>query len=384
MVSQEPPWLEHYDVPRASARPIRRRSLFADLMRTRALGVTDLRLPVICFGAFAIGGGPWGKQDEDEAVRAMQLAIDLGMNAFDTAPVYGLGRSEELVGRALKGRRERALVLTKVGLRWDDPRPGPSRMIPGPDGRLVSIRRNARPDSVRLEVDASLRRLDVERIDLVQVHAPDPETPIAETMGALADLRREGKLREIGVSNYDVEGIEAARRALGSVPLASDQPAYNLIDRRIEKDILRYATEHRIGILAHTPLEQGLLTGKIGTDRTFSEGEARLRRRSFQPAIRERVNAQLDEVVRPIARAHAATIAQVVLAWTAAQSGITSLLVGARSVDQVRENAGAAELELTSAEIETIGASFVQLRLDSFGGRLRSKLASVLRRLRKS
>ena len=364
------------------ARRIRRPSLPLDLMRTRALGATDLRLPVICFGAFAIGGGPWGKPDEEEAVRAMQLALDLGMNAFDTAPAYGLGRSEELLGRALKGRRERALILTKVGLRWDDPSPGPSRTIAGPDGRPVRIRRNARPDSVRFEVDASLRRLGVERIDLVQVHAPDPETPIAETMGALADLRREGKLREIGISNYDVEGIEAARRALAPVPLASDQPAYSLIQRRIERDILPYAVKNKIGILAHTPLEQGLLTGKVGPERTFSEGQQRLHRQSFQPANRARVNALLDEVVAPIARAHGATIAQVVLAWTAAQPGITSLLVGARSMEQVRENAGAAELELTAAEIETIGASFARLRLGSLRGRLRAKLGAVLRRLR--
>jgi methylglyoxal reductase len=136
-------------------------------MRTRTLGATGLRVPVVCFGAFGIGGGVWGAQDEAEAVHAIQLALDLGMNAFDTAPVYGLGRSEELLGRALKGRRERAVIMTKVGMRWDDPRPGPTREMIGPDGRTVRVRRNARPESVRQEVELSLRRLGVEYVDLV-------------------------------------------------------------------------------------------------------------------------------------------------------------------------------------------------------------------------
>jgi aryl-alcohol dehydrogenase-like predicted oxidoreductase len=272
--------------------------------------------------------------------------------------------------------------MTKVGLRWDDPRPGVTRMLPGPDGRLVRIRRNAEPASVRSEVDASLRRLAVEHIDLVQVHAPDPGTPIAETMGALADLRREGKVREIGVSNYDVEGIEAARSALAPIPLASDQPGYSLLQRDIEKDILPYAIRHRIGIVVHTPLEQGLLTGKVGPERTFGKVQSRNRRPSFQRANRALVNALLDEVVLPIARAHNASIGQVVLAWTVAQPGVTALLVGARSTEQVRENAGAADIALSPAEIEMIGASFAQLRLDPPESGLRSKLSAVLRRLR--
>ena len=348
-------------------------------MRTRTLGNTELQVPVVCFGAFAIGGGLWGAQDEEEAVRAIELALDLGMNAFDTAPVYGLGRSEELLGRALKGRRERALIMTKVGLRWDDPRPGPTRTMIGPDGRSVEIRRNAQPESVRLEVEASLRRLGVEHIDLVQVHAPDPETPIAETMGALVDLRRAGKLREIGISNYDVAGMDAARLALAPVPLASDQPAYSLMQREIEQDILPFARQHKIGIVVHTPLEQGLLTGRVASERKFGAIEARSRRQSFQPTNRARVNALLNTVVVPVARAHDATIAQTVLAWTAAQPGVTALLVGARSRDQVRENAGAGELVLSAAETETIGAAFAALRLDSPTGQgLRSKLKSVL------
>ncbi len=351
-------------------------------MRKRTLGSTQLELPIVCFGAFAIGGGQWGEQDEDEALRAIRLALDLGMNAFDTAPVYGLGRSEELLGRALRGFRDRAVILTKVGLRWDDPRPGQSRMLPGPDGRLVRIRRNARPESVRSEVHDSLRRLGVEHIDLVQVHAPDPETPIAETMGALADLRREGKLREIGISNYDVEGIEAARLALAPIPLASDQPGYNLLQREIEKDILPYAIRHRIGILVHTPLEQGLLTGRVGPERTFSDVQSRNRRPSFQPENRARVNALLNEVVLPIARAHAASIGQIILAWTAAQPGVTSLLVGARSIEQVRENAGAAAIDLSAADIETISSSFARLRLVPPETGLRSKVKALVQRLR--
>ena len=205
-------------------------------MRHRTLGRTDLSLPVITFGAWALGGGYWGDQDDAASIAAIRAALDGGIDAIDTAPIYGLGRSETIVGQAIADRRDEVTVLTKVGLRWDCS--DGERFVTGklPDGKPLYVHRNSRPDSVRLEVERSLKRLDVERLDLVQVHWPDPTTPIAETMGALAELRSEGKLANIGVSNYDVDQLTRAQAALGDVPLASDQPIYSLVQRGIEDE----------------------------------------------------------------------------------------------------------------------------------------------------
>lgn len=327
-------------------------------MQHRKLGRTSLELPIISFGAFAIGGWYWGGTDDESAIAAIHAALDAGMNAIDTAPVYGFGHSERIVGQALRGRREQAIVMTKVGLRWDDP--GGVDFFPtaGPDGRKTMIRRNASPASVRHEVQQSLQRLGVERLDLVQVHWPDPSTPIAETMGALLELRQAGQLREIGVSNYTPEMMREAQLALGEVPLASDQPKYSLVAREIEQDVLPFAREAEVGLLVYSPLDQGLLSGRVRADRRFEEGDGREKRPSFRPENRAKVNALLDSVVAPIAAAHEATIAQTVLAWTAAQPGISSLLVGARDAQQARENARAGELELTSTELAAIDVAF--------------------------
>ena len=333
-------------------------------MRRRRLGATDIEVPVLAFGAYAIGGWYWGESDDAAAVDALRAAVDRGMNAVDTAPVYGLGHSEELVGRALRGRRDEVVLMTKVGMRWDDPRGPLAAEVTPPGGRRVPVRANLRPDSVRAEVEASLGRLGVEHVDLVQVHRPDPETPIADTMGALAELRAEGKLGAIGVSNYTVAQIEEARRALGDVPLASDQPPYGLLDRGIERDLLPYARATDLGILAYSPLAQGLLTGAVTAERVFPETDGRSRGTRFLPGNRARVNALLREVVSPIAAARGATVAQVVLAWTIAQPGVTCALVGARDPGQVRENAAAAAVELSPEELARIGEPFAALELE--------------------
>lgn len=351
-------------------------------MAARRLGRSSLELPPIVFGAWAIGGWNWGGSDDEEAVRAIGASIDAGCGAIDTAPVYGFGRSERVVGRAIAGRRERALILTKVGLRWDDDRGPLAFETRGEDGRTLRVRRNARPDSVRAEVDASLARLGCGVLDLVQVHWPDPETPIAETLGALVDLRREGKLREIGVSNYSVPELEEARRALGSVPLASDQPRYSLVAREIERDVLPWARDHEVGVLCYSPLEQGLLTGAVGGSRAFGVDDGRSKRASFRADNRARVNALVDSVLRPIAARHAATPAQVVLAWTIAQPGITAAIAGARNAAQARENAGALAVALAREELAAIRAAFEGLVLAAPPARgLRRTIAGLLARL---
>lgn len=333
-------------------------------MQTRQLGRSDLTIPVVTFGAWALGGGYWGATDDEAAAAALNLAVDLGMTAIDTAPIYGLGHSEQLIGRALAGRRDEVQLLTKVGLRWDcedgdlffESKQGAERPL--------KVYRNSRPESVRLEVERSLERLGTEHLDLVQVHWPDPTTPVAETMGALADLHREGKIGAIGVSNYDTTMLAEAATALGEIPLASDQPRYSLVHREIEQDVLPWALEHGVGVLVYSPLEQGLLTGKVREDRRFGEGEGRNDRPSFRPGNRAAVNAVLDEVVAPVAAELGATLAQVIIAWTVARPGVSAALVGARTPEQVRENAGAGELVLSAEAWQAIDRAFADLRLD--------------------
>jgi aryl-alcohol dehydrogenase-like predicted oxidoreductase len=314
-------------------------------------------------GCWAIGGTGWGGSDDEAAKDAIRAAIDLGDAAVDTAPVYGRGRSERVVGEAIAGRRDEVLVLTKCGLRWDCTDGHLAIKAKDEDGNPLMIYFNSRPESVRLEVEQSLARLGTDRIDLLQVHWPDPTTPIAETMGALVDLVHEGKVRAVGVSNYSAEQMDEARAALGDVPLASDQPRYSLVHREIEADVLPYAREHGVGLLVYSPLEQGLLTGTVTADRVFGKDDGRYKRDTFTPENRARVNAILDEVVRPVAERAGGTLGQTCLAWLLAQDGVTSVLAGARTPAQVRENAHAAELELTADELTAIDDAFAALEL---------------------
>lgn len=350
-------------------------------MELRRLGRSELRVPPLSFGGYAIGGWYWGRNDDGAALDAIRASIDGGMTALDTAPIYGFGHSERLIGQAIRGRREEVTVMTKVGLRWDHPE-APVFFETEAAGKRMGVQRTSEPASVRHEVEQSLGRLGIECIDLVQVHAPDPDTPIADTMGALAELRDEGKLRAIGVSNYSVEQLDEASEALAPHPLASDQPHYSLLSRDIEKDVLPWAREHGVGLLTYSPLEQGLLTGKVDASRTFEASDGRSRRTAFSRANRLRVLAVLERAVAPIARAHDVTLAQVVLAWTAAQPGITSILVGARTAEQAAENSVAAGLVLAPEELRCLDRAFQSRILrEPLARRVRSAGGRVLRRL---
>ncbi|MBL8861869.1 MAG: aldo/keto reductase [Planctomycetes bacterium] len=354
-------------------------------MRHARLGRSDLRVPRVVFGAWAIGGWGWGGADDEASIRAVQASIEVGANAFDTAPVYGFGRSEEVLGRAIRGRRADVLLFTKVGLRWDDARGDVAFDALDDRGVRRVVRRNARADSVRLEVERSLARLGVETLDLVQVHWPDPRTPVAETMATLLDLRREGKVREIGVSNFDVPLLRVAQEALGAVPLASTQPKYSLVARDIERDVLPHCAREDIGVIVYSPLEQGLLTGRVGAARAFGEADGRSRRATFRARNRALVNAALELAAAPVARAHAATLGQVAIAWVLAQRGVTAAIVGARTAEQARENAAAAELDLSAPESDALRAAFESLPLDltravSFSARIRGLVGRLLRR----
>jgi aryl-alcohol dehydrogenase-like predicted oxidoreductase len=337
-------------------------------MRTRNLGRTDLEVPVICFGAWAIGGWWWGGAEDDRSEAALAAALECGSNAFDTAPVYGFGRSEEVLGRFIAGdpsRRERVVIMTKVGLRWDSDEGQPFFNTRDERGHEVRIYRNSRPASLRGEVEASLRRLCIERIDLLQIHWPDGSLPIADAIGTLLELRAEGKIREIGVSNFSPAQMEDAQATLDDVPLASDQPPYNLLERGIEEDIVPYAGEAEIGLLVYSPLHQGLLTGHVSEDREFPATDGRRRKPTFTRENRRLVNAFLTTTVGPIAEVHDATLSQTILAWTVAQPGITAALAGARDPDQARENAEAGNLELSPEELGAIRDGAEALELDS-------------------
>ncbi|GJM20732.1 MAG: aldo/keto reductase [Planctomycetota bacterium] len=341
-------------------------------MQTRRLGRSSLELPVVTFGAWAIGGGPyWNGTDDEQALAALAAAFDAGMHAVDTAPIYGMGHSETIVGRALAAQRRAngstsdIKVCTKIGLRWDCDDGELFFESQSADGKPLAVYRNSRPESVRLECERSLQRLGVDHIHLLQVHWPDPTTPVSDTMGALAELHAEGKIGAIGVSNYDPELLEEAQVALGDLPLASTQPKYSLVAREIEADVLPWVIEHEVGVLAYSPLEQGLLTGKVRGDRSFADTEGRARRPSFQDRNRQAVNALLDEVVAPIAAELGASLAQTVIAWTVARPGISSALVGARTPEQARENAAAGELQIPPEAWSRIDTAFAALRLES-------------------
>lgn len=321
-------------------------------MEYRTLGQSGISVSPVIFGAWAIGEWMWGPQDRRDAIAAIHAALDAGINAIDTAAVYGFGRSEELIAEALRGRRrDKIVLLTKFGLRWDHGGKGKVRFqTKDLQGRTITIHRHAQPDSVIEECHRSLRRLNTDYLDVFQIHWPDDDTPIEETFRAVETLIRQGKVRAAGVSNYSPEQMA---RAHAVTPLASSQPPFSMILRDAEKDVIPWCREHQIGVLAYSPLQRGLLTGKIQPGQTFAEGDHRAQNVFFRPENVRAVNAFLEHL-RPIAQAHRATLAQLVIHWTIRQPGITAALVGARNPQQAKENAAAMHLHLAEAELAEI------------------------------
>ena len=350
------------------------------------LGRSELRVSRVIFGAMALAGAG---HDSKQRIGTIQAAIDAGITTIDTAPLYEYGRAEELLGRALAGRRERVQILTKVGLRWDDPLGQLLYRFRDAQGRERAVRRNSRPGSIRLEVERSMQRLGVEVLDLVQVHHPDPDTPIADTMGALVDLLRAGKLRAIGVSNYSAAQMGEAQRALGSIPLASNQVHYSLLQRWTEAEVLPFARAERIGVLAYSPLAQGLLAGGVRIER-FAATDLRRHNPLFHPDNLARLSSAIGGALAPVAEARDATVAQVALAFLLAQPGLTAVIAGASTSEQALSNAAAATLVLHDGELRAIRQAFNALQLDPHAGqslatrvrmRARRLAAGVWRRL---
>jgi len=316
-------------------------------MQYRELGGSGIKISAIGLGTWAIGGGPWwGKNDDHQSVETIYAALDHGINLIDTAPVYGYGHSESIVGEALKDRRDQAVLATKCGLWWDS-KTGSHHF--DYDGR--SVYRSLNPSTLTIELERSLKRLKTDCIDLLQTHWQSVEparTPIEDTMAWLMQMRDEGKIRAIGVSNITCDEMDEYREA---GVLSSNQPRYSMLDRRIEADVLPYCMKNNIAVLAYSPLEQGLLTGKIGMDYKLTDTEVRHRIAWFKAENRIKI-IELVKGWEPLAAKYGCTVAQLVIAWTIAQPGLTCALCGARKVENIVENAGAGSLLLDAEDID--------------------------------
>ncbi|MBX3405469.1 MAG: aldo/keto reductase [Phycisphaeraceae bacterium] len=323
-------------------------------MRTRPLGSSGIQASIVALGTWVMGGWMWGGNDDDDAVRAIHAAIDRGMNFIDTAPIYGFGHSEQIVGRALAAlgpaARSRAVIATKCGMvcntREGRPMARSTALGPSETGHIEIFIFNG-SESIRRECEDSLKRLQTDSIDLYQTHWQEQQTPYEDTMAALLKLKDQGKVRAIGVCNATTAEMDRYRAA-GS--LDSDQEKYSMIDRKLDVEQLPYCREHNIAVLAYSPLALGLLTGKVGPEREFALGDMRRTHRRFTRENRAAVGALLEQL-QPIAAAHSCTPAQLAIAWTVHQPGITHALVGARNEAQVAENAAAAAIALSSAEV---------------------------------
>jgi aryl-alcohol dehydrogenase-like predicted oxidoreductase len=315
-------------------------------MTLRTLGHSNLTITPIGIGAWAIGGGnwefAWGHQDDEQSIAAIHAGLDQGINWIDTAAVYGLGHSEAVVGRAIKGLANRPYVFTKCSLVWD---------------KSGKITHNLQADSIRRECESSLKRLNIDAIDLYQIHwpawqgAPENASPgsIEEAVGALAKLKAEGKIRYMGVSNFDAQQMH---RALNVSSITSLQPPYSLVARDVESSILPFALKHRIGVIVYSPMASGLLTGAMTRERIAKLPEDDWRRHSpnFQEPLLSR-NLVLVERLRAIGQRYNATPGEIAIAWTLRNAAVTGAIVGVRSSQQARGIAGAAGVQLTARDM---------------------------------
>jgi aryl-alcohol dehydrogenase-like predicted oxidoreductase len=329
-------------------------------MEKRQLGTSGVQASVITFGAWAIGGWLWGGADRKEALEAIRVSIEHGVTSIDTAPAYGQGLSEEITGEAIYGMdRSKIQILTKFGLRWDTTEGSLFFRSKDNMGKSLDINALASRKSIIYECENSLKRLNTDYIDLYQIHWPDNTTPMDETMDALQQLIQQGKIRAAGVSNYSASQMAEAEK---TVSLASNQVPYSMLVRDIEKVVIPYAMRHNKAIIAYSPLQRGLLTGKIKPGHQFNEGDSRMGNVFYSEENIIRVNHFLDKL-KPLAREKQATLGQLVIRWTLEQSGITIVLVGARNAEQAIENAQAADIQLSAENLDFISDELAKLRL---------------------
>lgn len=329
-------------------------------MEYRKLGDSDLEVSVITFGSWATGGWMWGGTERKEAVNAIRASYDLGVSSIDTAPIYGQGLSEEIVGEAIKELpRNKVQILTKYGLRWDVAQGDFYFKSKNNQGQEIDIYKYSDKQSVIEECERSLKLLGTDYIDLYQIHWPDSTTPIEETMEAVATLIQQGKVRYAGVCNYTDEQVKIASSV---VDIVSNQVPYSMVNRKIEEVVLPYCLANKKSILAYSPLERGLLTGKIKPGYQFAEGDHRAGHRFFSEENIKRVNVFLDKI-SSIANEKGASLGQLVLRWTVEKPGITIALVGARNAEQAIQNAKAMQFTISSDEIAFINQALGELEL---------------------
>jgi aryl-alcohol dehydrogenase-like predicted oxidoreductase len=320
-------------------------------MQKKRLGMSDMEITPIGIGAWAMGGGQWtfgwGPQDDNQSIAAIHTGLDRGINWIDTAAVYGLGHSEEVVARAVAGRSNRPYIFTKCSLVFNDKR---------------EISNSLKVDSIRRECETSLRRLKVDAIDLYQIHWPVPDPDIEEGWGAMAKLKAEGKVRWIGVSNFNVNQMERCRSI---APITSLQPPYSAISPEVEAGILPYCEKNRVGVIVYSPMKSGLLTGTMTKERVanFPEDDFRRRAPSFKEPQLSR-NLELAELMKAIGARHHRSAGEVAIAWTLQHPAVTAAIVGVRSPEQVSGIIGALDFRLGAEEIAEI-AAFRQNRMAS-------------------
>src|SRR5437868_2735669 len=326
-------------------------------LAVRQLGTTDMNITRVGIGGWAMGGGgwafAWGPQDDNDSIAAMNHALELGVNWIDTAAIYGLGHSEEIVGRFLqsKSQGERPLVFTKCGLVWDPKKP------------MEEAKRTLRPDSIRRECEASLRRLRVDRIDLYQFHWPDEVsgTPVEASWRVMEDLEKQGKVRAIGVSNFDASLL---RKIEPLKHVQSLQPPFSLIRRDVAAAEIPWCNANRTGVIVYSPMQSGILTDSFSIERVKRMGDNDWRKKAanFQTPRIEK-NIALRDALKPIAQRHNTTVASVAVAWTLAWPGVTGAIVGARSPSQIDGWIGAATLTLTGSDLDEIAAAIDRIEV---------------------
>ncbi len=305
-------------------------------MDYRQLGTSDLKISVIGFGTWAIGARGWGRVEDEDSVAAIRRALDLGINFFDTADVYGRGHAEEVLAKALGNRRKEVIVATKVGNRWSA------------DGNTVWA--DLSPAYIRQAVEDSLRRLNTDVIDLYQIHRPDPNTPVAETMGTLLDLVKEGKIRYIGTSNLSPDQL---REYLSYGSVVSLQPLLNLLTRHTEVQLLPLCQEKNVGVVVYSPMAMGLLTGKYVAPVQFEPNDFRAENFLFQGKNFAR-NIAIARALKNYAETRGYTAAQLAVAWVLAHPAVTSAICGAKRPEQIEESARSFEWKMTHEEIVEI------------------------------
>lgn len=311
-------------------------------MQKRKLGYSDLNLTTIGLGTWAMGGGEWkfgwGPQDDQASIKAIHRALDLGINWIDTAAIYGHGRSERVVGEAIKGRRSDIIIATKCARVWEE--------------GSIEIGKSLKADSIRREVENSLRRLDIEVIDLYQIHWPEPDEDIEEGWHTMAELVKEGKVRYVGVSNFSLEQL---KRIQPIHPVTSLQPPYSMLKRDIEQSILPYCKENNIGVIAYSPMQAGLLTGKFDRTRAGNLPDSDWRSRNpyfLEPQLS--INLEAIDKLKTIAGNKEISLAQLSLAWVLRKPEMTAAIVGARRPEQIEETAAASEIRLNQDDLEQI------------------------------